>query len=306
LGESKLINFKQVEIADKKWIDPLLQIVDSRACHLNFTNIFTWSELYKYGVTKVNDFLLVKGRYGKTKYYFYPIGSGDVQQVLEMLRQDAAANDHPFLMLGISAEDMKTLNELYPDKFAFTEMRDSYDYLYYIEKLVTLAGNKMHSKRNHVNRFLREYKDWKFEIITAANLAECREMNDQWCQENNCNDDELLRKEKCVVQRCFNNYDALGLEGGLLRVNGEVVAYTIGEKLNSDTYDIHIEKAFSRIHGAYQMINREFAAYIHEKYPEIVYINREEDMGYEGLRKAKLSYKPDMMVEKYRALYLDS
>jgi len=301
-----LINFKQVEISDKTWIDPLLKAVDSRACHLNFTNIFTWSELYKYKVAKVKDFLLVKGSYKDTRYYFYPIGSGDVFEALEMLKQDAAANGHPFLMLGISAEDVKVLHELYPGKFSIEEMRDSFDYLYFIEKLVHLKGNKLHSKRNHINRFLKEYEDWRFEILTTANLAECQEMNDQWCRENNCNDDELLKQEKCVVSRCFKYYDALGLEGGLLRVNGKVVAYTIGEKLNSDTYDIHIEKAFSSIHGAYQMINREFAAYIHQKYPEVVYINREEDMGYEGLRKAKLSYKPDIMVEKYRAIYLDS
>jgi len=301
-----LINFKQVEISDKTWIYPFLKAADSRACHLNFTNIFAWSGLYNYRVAEVNDFLLVKGCFDDIDYYFYPIGTGNVLKVLEAMKQDAVESKHQFQMMGISAENMKTLNELYPGEFIFEEMRDSFDYLYFIEKLISLAGNKMHSKRNHVNRFKREYKDWQFEIITAENLAECLEMNDQWCKENNCKDDDLLMKERCAVLRCFKNYTELGLEGGLLRVNGEVIAYTIGEKLNSDTYDIHIEKAFNRIRGSYQMINREFAAYIHEKYPEIVYINREEDMGYEGLRKAKLSYKPDKMVEKYRAIYVAS
>ena len=130
-------------------------------------------------------------------------------------------------------------------------------------------------------------------------------MNVQWCIQNKCLEDGHLTEEYCAVKRCFDHYDTLQLQGGLLRKDGEIIAYTMGEKLNSDTYVIHIEKAFSDIRGTYQMINREFAEVVHEKYPEIIYMNREEDVGQEGLRKAKLSYYPDDMEEKYQAKYLN-
>jgi len=141
-------------------------------------------------------------------------------------------------------------------------------------------------------------------LISDDNIEETWNMNVEWCKRNDCKRSSSLRKEYCAVARCFENYRALELEGGIIRAGGKIVAFTIGEKLNPNTYVIHIEKAFSDIQGAYQMINREFAAYIKEKYPEIVYVNREEDMGDEGLRKAKLSYYPVRMEVKSLATYV--
>ncbi|MPM89490.1 hypothetical protein SDC9_136599 [bioreactor metagenome] len=129
-------------------------------------------------------------------------------------------------------------------------------------------------------------------------------MNKAWCKANQYEEDEQLVEELCAVRRCFNNFVPLGLEGGLLRLDGRIIAFTMGDKLNSNTYDIHIEKAFGEIQGAYQMINREFAVLIQDRHPEIIYFNREEDMGYEGLRKAKLSYHPVKMEEKFWAKFI--
>lgn len=300
-----MINFKEVEINDKKWMDPLLHIADMSGCHQNFTNIFAWSKIYNYRVAQVNNHLIVK-RFIDSPYYFYPAGSGDVKKVLEIMQQDAASCGHEFVLAGVSPENIAELNNLFPEHFEYKEMRESFDYVYLLEKLVNLSGNKLHSKRNHVNRFIKDNPDWSFELISNSNLAECWEMNLQWCKLNSHQEGDEIAEECCAVRRCFENFTALGLEGGLIRLDGRVVAYTMGEKLNSDTYVVHVEKAFGEISGVYQIVNREFAAYIQNNYPQVIYVNREEDMGLEGLRKAKSSYHPVKMEEKYLAAYFES
>lgn len=298
-----MINFRQVKLNDQEWMELLLASADMRGCHQNFTNIFAWTELYNYRVARINDYLVVKGQIDNdTPYYFYPAGRGDIKPVIEAIKQDADDCQHEFRLSGVSPENIIVINSLFPDHYEYQEMRDSFDYVYLLDKLVTLAGRKLQAKRNHINRF-KANNNWCFEQISADNIAECWEMNIQWCKDNRCKDDEQLASEYCAVRRCFDSFTELGLEGGLIRLDGRVIAFTMGEKLNSDTYVIHIEKAFSEIQGAYQMINREFAALIKNTYPQLVYVNREEDMGYEGLRKAKLSYHPDKMEEKYLAKY---
>ncbi|MDQ7092979.1 phosphatidylglycerol lysyltransferase domain-containing protein [Desulfosporosinus sp. PR] len=299
-----MIDFKEIEIHDKKWMAPLLAIADMRGSHQNFTNIFSWSKIYNYRVAQVAGFLVVKGVLDDIPYYFYPAGSGNLKNVFEIMKQDAVSCGHEFVLAGVSPENISIINGEYPEHFEYREMRDSFDYVYFLDKLVTLSGNSLHSKRNYLNRFMKEHHEWRFELIDLDNLQECWEMNQEWCKINPC-DEGSSSHENCAVRRCFENFPELGLEGGLLRMEGKVVAYTMGEKLNSDTYVIHIEKAFGDIVGAYQMINHEFASVIKKNYPNLTYVNREEDMGIEGLRKAKLSYHPDRMEEKYMATYFE-
>ena len=302
--ERKMITFKKVELSDKTWMEPLFATANLRGGHQNFTNIFAWSGVYYYQVAQVNGYLVVKGILEDTPYYFYPAGSGDIKTVFEVIQQDAAACGHKFVFAGVSPENIIEIDSVLPEHFEYKEMRDSFDYVYLLDKLVTLAGNKLHSKRNHINRFKKEHQDWEFEQISSENIAECWEMNLEWCRNNSDNTAEIAQ-ECCAVRRCFENYRELGLEGGLIRAEGKVIAFTMGEKLNSDTYIIHVEKAYGEIAGSYQMINREFAEFIQKNYPELIYVNREEDMGFEGLRKAKLSYHPEKMEEKYFATYFE-
>ncbi|MGI5902055.1 MAG: DUF2156 domain-containing protein [Desulfitobacteriia bacterium] len=299
-----MINFKKIRLEDKEWIRTLLKSADMGGCHQNFTNLFTWSGFFGYRVARINDFLVVKGELeDNEKYYLYPAGTGDIKPVLESMFEDAEKSGHDFKLLGLSEDNREELSGLYPGFFKYEYMRNSSDYVYLLDKLINLKGNKLSSKRNHINFFKRHNKDnWSFELITADNLEECREMNKAWCLEHDCKDDIYLFSEYCAVRRCFDNFFELGLEGGLIRVGGKIVAFTMGEVLNSDTYVIHVEKAFDYVRGAYQMINREFAVYVREKYPHLTYMNREEDMGHEGLRKAKLSYRPDKMEDKYAAI----
>ncbi len=296
-----MIDFKKISIEDKQWINPLLKASDYSGCHHNFGNLIAWADVNKTYVAKVNDYLVVKAEMGNgEKGYFYPAGSGDKKSVIEELISDASSNNQKLIFLGLSPENKEELNNLFLDKFIFEEYRDEFDYVYLLEKLVSLSGKKLHSKRNHINVF-KKNNEWSFETITAEKLKECWEMNEKWCIEQDCKEDESLTAENCATKLFFKHFNEIGLDGGIIRVDGNIVAYTLGERLNSDTYVIHIEKAYKSIQGAYPMINREFAAWINEQYPDIVYINREEDMGLEGLRKAKLSYYPVKMEEKFRA-----
>lgn len=299
-----MINFKKVEIEDKKWLVPLVDAGKVRGCHYNFTNLFAWSGIFKYRIARIEDYLVVKREDSEdTPSYFYPVGQGDPAPIINILAQEALNCGHDLILVGLSTDNMAVLNRIFPDKFEYTAMCDSFDYVYLLEKLTTLSGDKLRSKRNHVNYF-KKNNTWSFESISSENIAECWEMNVEWCKRQNCKYDIELTNENCAVSRCFDHYTELGLEGGLLRSNGKVVAYTMGGRLNLDTYDIHIEKAFEEIRGAYQMINQQFALLIKKDHPDIIYFNREEDMGDEGLRKAKQSYRPIRMEEKYQAKYL--
>ncbi len=298
-----MINFKEIEIKDKEWMEPLIISANMRGCHQNFTNLFAWYELFHYGAAQVDNYLVIKGRTENEEFYFYPAGTSDIKPVIETMYKDSLEHGHEFKILGLSPENRKELSDLYPDCFKYEYMRDGSDYVYYLDKLINLKGNRLSNKRNYINFFKQHNRDnWGFDPITPDNLEECREMNEIWNQERDHNKDIYLRGEYFAIRRCFDNFFDLDLEGGLIRVGDKIVAFTIGERLNSDTYVIHFEKAFNYVKGAYQMINREFAVYVREIYPELVYMNREDDMGHMGLRNAKLSYRPDKMEDKYAAI----
>lgn len=167
--------------------------------------------------------------------------------------------------------------------------------MYESEKLATLSGKKLHAKRNHINKFKATFDDWCYEPITKENVEECFQMALKWRNESGCEEDVEKNAEMCVTLNSLRLFEELELKGGLLRVNGEIVAFTMGEPISEDTFVVHIEKAFADVQGAYPMINQQFVEHECMNYK---YVNREEDTGAEGLRKAKLSYRPVFLVEK--------
>ena len=202
-----------------------------------------------------------------------------------------------FQLHNITKEDFARLDALYPGRFDIRYERDYADYVYEADKLAALSGKKYHSKKNHVNKFMSLYPDWSYEPITKDNIEECFQMALRWRELNGCEADEEKHAEICVTLNFLRLFEELQMRGGALRVNGEIVAFTVGEAvgMRQDTLVVHIEKAFSEIQGAYTVINQQFA--IHEG-KDFQYINREDDVGQEGLRKAKLSYKPVFLIEK--------
>lgn len=293
-----MIEFRQIEITDKIWIDELLKYSDYRGAEYCFTNLFIWDGIYKSKIARHKDFVLLRGGAPDNFRYLYPAGRGDKREVVDFLIKNAAEQGERFMFIGIAQDTKEELMDLFPNRFEFKAIRDSFDYIYESEKLISLAGKKLQSKRNHINRF-RELPDWQYEDLTPDKIPEVVNFNSKWCKSVDCDKNESLGWEACAVAKCLAFYPDLNLKGGLLRVDGDVVAYTIGEAVNSDTVMIHIEKAFAEVRGAYPMINREFAERVAAGYK---YISREDDAGDAGLRQAKESYYPVFMQEKYSAI----
>lgn len=294
-----MIEFKTAALEDKCWMERLIKLEDSRNADCNFTNIYVWDDSFHQRVAEYGDRLLVKLMYHGTPFYAFPIGKGELTPVIMELKADADSHGTPLKIKSITKENLELLEEHFPKYFDITDDTDVFDYVYSLEKMATLAGKKLHGKRNHINRF-EENNDWSFEMINSKNIPQCIELCCRWAEESSGSGN--TRAEHMALTRVFNNYQVLGLEGGVLRSGNEVIGFTIGERLNTDTYIVHFEKALGSIQGAYTMIAREFARFVMEMYPHIQYINREDDMGLPNLRKAKRSYYPELMVEKYTAV----
>lgn len=293
-----MLSFEPITLPDRDWIDPLLKLSDFNTSEYTFANNYLWRNYYHFTRARFQDFYILRILpKGECLSFLYPAGSGDVSAMVKELHAHTKVVGCPLVFRGVTKEGVARLEAAFPGKFSFTPNRDAFDYLYESEDLITLAGKKYHSKRNYINRFITQ--NWAFEPLDSANLNECRVMNDEWCKQNHCGEDDSKAAEFEVVRMSLHEFEDLHLEGALLRLDGTVVAFTIGEPLNSDTYIVHIEKAFSDVDGAYPTINREFAEHAAKNFR---YINREEDTGAEGLRKAKLSYKPVELLEKYTAV----
>lgn len=292
-----MVDFHPIEMKDREWIEPFLQAADLRGSEYSFANSFNWRKVHDIQVARQDGFYFVMAGKGKKKSYLYPIGQGDKLQAIESLVTDARERKTPFSIHGMLTEQTRELDSLFPGRFVFHGTRDLYDYIYSRESLAGLAGKKLHAKRNHINKF-KTLNNWSYEPISRENIEQCWEMNRQWCIQQGCGEDPGLREEACAVRSCFEHYFSLEMQGGLLKSDGRVIAYTMGKPLCSDTFIVHIEKAFAEIQGAYPMINQQFVLHACEGFS---YINREEDTGKEGLRKAKLSYYPSILLEKYTA-----
>lgn len=294
-----MLEFKDITIADKSWMEPLFRMGNNNSEEYNFTFCHIWQDVFKYKAARVNDYLIIGSfKQGRPPSYLFPAGSGDIAPVLAALEEHAAENGDNLIFHCVLAPHRAMLEVMYPGSYEFLELADYYDYVYEANSLIELGGKKLHQKRNHINRFRENNPDWSYEPITPENMPEITLMNDKWCSINGCDGDKSLSDEVCAVKNALRDYFSLGLDGGVIRVNGEIIAYTMGERLNSDTYLVHIEKAFGDIQGAYTIINQQFA----ERHcAHFAYIDREDDSGNEGLRKSKQSYRPAFMVEKFAA-----
>lgn len=289
-----MLNFKKPELTDRPWIQTLYQCSGFRGAEYTFANLYLWSFFYG-EVAQYRDFLCQRLTYKGIHQYIYPAGCGDVKPVLDALWEDSRQAGRPFVVRSLTKETMARLQNLYPGKFTYEENRNAFDYLYEIDTLAELAGKKYQAKRNHINRFVEANPDWYTEAVTEENLDVCRSLADRWCQTH---EDAGDRR---ALEKAFAHYEELEFEGLILyAAPAQAVAFSMGNRISEDTFDVNFEKAFAEIQGAYPLINREFARKIRAEYPDIRYLNREDDMGLENLRKAKESYHP-IFLEKYIA-----
>ena len=290
-----MIAFRRPTLEDREQLQPIFLAADYRGCEYSFTNIFLWGQ-QQFAI--VEGELVLFSHWDGRSMYVYP-GKRNLQKIIDALSADAEERGIPLRLYGLSNESVQELERLYPGRFGFSPNRDGFDYLYDIDRLTGLKGKKLQQKRNHINRFMENHPNWYTRPITKENLDECRALAADWyCLHADGEKDWTL--EKVAISRAFDAFEGLGLEGLALYTEEGMVAMTMGNRLRTDTFDVNFEKSYADIPGAYPLINREFARFIHEKYPEIRSLNREEDMGLPGLRTSKLSYHPDELLEKYR------
>ena len=289
------IQFKRPELEDKELITSYFEKAPSRSCERTFVNVYLWSRHYKVQYAVIEDALVFKSEDRGTAFA-YPAGKPEnVKKALEFLMEYCKETGSPFVLYNVTPEMFAQLEGWYPDKFTVEYDRDIADYIYESEKLSTLAGKKLHGKRNHINKFKSLYPDWSYEELSDENVEDCFQMALKWRNQNGCEEDPGKNAEMCVTLNSLRLYKELGLTGGVLKADGKIVAFTVGERLCDDTFVVHIEKAFTDVEGAYPMINQQF---VQHECTDYTYVNREEDTGAEGLRKAKLSYRPAFLEEK--------
>lgn len=293
------IDFKPITIDDKEVITSFTLPSPLRNCDLAFSNMCSWRFLYQSEYAVYKNFLLIRfyieEKNKKRIAYMRPIGNGDFRDALLQLEEDSWQHGHPLLMLGVTPISKDLLEEAFPGEFSYITERDYFDYIYLREDLATLKGKKFQAKRNHVNKFKKQYA-YEYEPLTAELVPECLEFEAKWYKANRTDDDqEELTDERKSMIFALNHFKELNLLGGAIRIDHKLVAFTFGSPINQDTFGVHVEKADTDYDGAYSIINQEFASRIPEQY---VYVNREEDLGIPGLRKAKLSYNPTILLPK--------
>ena len=291
-----MIPFKKISTDQKEWLNEYLHRMDKQCCEYSFVNLYLWG---RKRVAEMDGFLLIQAQFDRKIVYLYPVGEGDIKKVLDAIFHDAAVRGIPCCLAALTEADCRQVEQLYPGAFQIYCDRDSYDYLYAIDDLADLKGRKFQKKRNHLNRFEQEHPDAKILPLDAQTLEDAHLLAQKWYEERTAIDpDGDYHLEKIALERAVAHYEELGMEGAVLMEQGQIMAYAMGSRLDRDTFDIHFEKALGASDGTYAAINRGFSRHLREKYPELRWLNREDDMGIEGLRKAKLSYNPDHMVEK--------
>jgi hypothetical protein len=228
--------------------------------------------------------------------YMMPIGKMPLEKSISLIIEDAEKSNTSFKMRGITRRMWICIEKAVPNVFNYIHDRNSDEYIYLTEKIIHLKGKKLQSKRNHINRFKAENPDWEYVTLTSMeDLNECLDMLKKWEDANLEKSNESLRYDYIASKIMLENFHDLNLCGGAIKVNGKIVAFSVGEKLTDDTFVVHIEKAFSSMNGAYTIINQQF---IEHEAAEYTYINREEDLGLENLRQAKMSYHPDILLQE--------
>ena len=294
-----MIDFHKPHPSEKEAYETILFSCPPRGCEYSFANLSLWG---RQNIAFLHGCVAIFSHFYGRSVYPYPIGNGDKRAVIEAILHDSKVRGIPCRITGMTDTDREELETLFPGKFTFRTDRDGFDYVYAIDDLADLKGRKFQKKRNHANRFRAEHPDYQVIPLTVCNMAMAQHMVNEWYRVRMKEDPEgdyLL--ENIALARAFQNFEALGLEGILLMDQGKVLAVTMGSRLRENIFDVHFEKALEDVDGAYPVVNCEFARYLRLKYPEIEFLNREDDMGLEGLRRAKLSYNPHHMVEKYWA-----
>ncbi len=287
-----MLEFKKVEIEDIDIYKKFSQKHRELSCENSFVNLLVWQCKYNNMMAVCDGQLIIKSGEGFNESFRLPFGD-DFEKGIQLINEYCQGKTPKFW--APEGPLFEKFRQKFDGIYEFKEQRDAFDYIYLTEDLANLAGKKYHGKRNHINAFTKKW-EWHYEPITAENVKDVKGCAERWYIENLQRLDSIMECEKNGINTILENMEKLSVKGGAIYVEGRVVAFTLGSPINDTIFDIHIEKALNDYAEAYTVINREFARNELQNYK---YINREDDLGLEGLRKAKLSYKPEILLKKY-------
>ena len=292
-----MIEFKKLDPANKAAYDEYLLNCGQRGCEYNFSNLYLWG---RQKVAFLGDNLVFFSQFNQRSVYLFPVCRGDAKEVFDAIIHDAHTRGIPCRLTSLTHEDCELLESLYPDQFRFHHERSSFDYIYNIEDLATLKGKKFQKKRNHFNKFKQLHPNYRLEPITDDNTPMVVDLLDRWYRTKLEADPTAdYQMEQAAIYKAMRYREALGMEGLVLMDGEELLAMTMGSPISGNTFDVQFEKAVDE--SAYVAICSGFAAYLMQTHPDIQFLNREDDLGIEGLRKSKLAYNPVMLLEKHWA-----
>lgn len=288
-------------IKDKIFFDAYLKSNPYGISDLNFTNLFMWRHLYQLKYEIIHELLWISGTYYGKPFLFPPIfkeshALKNLPHCLDFLRKKFDALGHHLMIKFVPSSMKKFFEKVAPNQLVFSRDRDNDDYIYLARDLIELKGRKFHGKKNHFNYFqkniLYQYKPLTYDLMEDCLLLTRKLKEGSYTSLEM----DLLQNEEQAIREALHHMDQLDYTGGVILIKDRVEAFTFGEKLTEDTMVIHIEKANANIRGLYQAINQQFCFH---QCQDVLYVNREEDMGFDYLRKAKESYNPVKMIEKY-------
>lgn len=302
-----MIDFRKIKIEDKDWINNCLAISDFRGCEYVFGNNLAWNRLNDTEIAKYKDFYICRSYAEGEPYITFPAGvktdnvAGREKyiQLFSELKEMCISKGHKLVITSVTKSNLEWIQNYYGSKINETLDRDNSDYIYNSEDLINLSGKKYHGKRNHIKHF--EQSEWSFEECGKEYADECISFAAEFYNNKNGYEDFSAVVEQYAINKYFEYFDVLDIKLGILRQDNKIVGFSLGERINSDTFDVHIEKAKADIDGAYPKLCNCFAKAYAGEYK---YINREEDLGIEGLRKSKESYRPVFLHDKYTVEFL--
>jgi hypothetical protein len=287
--------FRDLFLEDKSLFDSLLKETQPEISELTFTNLFVWNSSEPVQISQLDNAMLVQRkrlRDGKA-FLLPPLGTESLPDVLSKLTKyelDVRENGLQSFY-GFTPHQVQQLQK---EELKFEPDRDDWDYVYLTRDLSELSGDKYHPKRNFIARCLSKY-DCRYASIGPREIEDCLQLQTRWCNLRNCNEVKGLEAENTAIKTAFEHFERLNILGGAIYVDEKLEAFTLGEQLNKDTAVIHFEKANPEIEGLYQLVSQWFCQKALGKF---MFVNREQDLGVPGLRKAKESYYPHHMVEK--------
>ncbi len=300
-----MLDFQLIKTTDQDIYKKFQAVSNPRGCEMSFANLFLWGEQK---IAIKNDCMFFFSTFSRSFYPFpYSLSNEEsLKRAIEEIIKDAKERGIACEITSIGEVEKAFLEKHFNGKFEFTTNDGSYDYVYDINDLADLLGKKYHKKRNHVNNFKKAHPNYTVESITELNKSQVIKMVEGWYDDKSASTTNDFDYEIDFFKRAMKNYKDLGFEGLILKDDDKVIAVTFASFLYEQVMDVHFEKALADIDGAYAVINNEFAKYVREKFPNVKFLDREEDMALEGLRRAKQSYYPSYQVVKYKAKYKES